>query len=199
VSPLRRALILDLSGLISDSGGMIITLIGYRGSGKSTVAPALAARLGWDWIDADVELERRAGRSIRDIFATDGEGEFRRREREVLVDLLRRTRFVLAAGGGAILNPETRRELRQAGPVIWLVASPETLAARLAADPTSATQRPSLTGRNRLDEIKDVLEQREPWYRETATLVVSTENRTMEEIVDEILLQLKESAVTDDG
>jgi shikimate kinase len=169
---------------------MIITLIGYRGTGKSTVAPALAARLGWDWIDADVELERRAARTIRDIFATDGEGEFRRREREVLIDLLRRTRIVLAAGGGAVLNPQTRRDFRAAGPVVWLVAAPETLATRLAADPASASQRPQLTSRSGLDEIRALLAEREPWYRETATLTVSTENRTPEEIVDEILTRL---------
>lgn len=169
---------------------MIITLIGYRGSGKSTVAPCLASRLGWDWIDADVELERRAGRSIRDIFAREGEPEFRRRERETLIDLLQRDRLVLAAGGGAIVNEQTRADLRRAGPVVWLQAAPETLARRMAADPVTSAQRPNLTAGGGLDEIRQLLAEREPFYRQTATLVVSTESRSADQIVADILLQL---------
>ena len=106
---------------------MILTLIGTRGTGKSTVAPLLAERLGWDWIDADVELERRAGRSIREIFASDGEPVFRALERQNLLELLQRDRLVLAAGGGAILNADTRRDFRAAGPVVWLQATPRAV------------------------------------------------------------------------
>lgn len=94
---------------------MTITLTGYRGTGKSSVAPLLADRLGWSWIDADAEIERRAGQSIRDIFAAGGEPEFRRQERAVMVDLLSRDRLVIASGGGAILNEQTRRDMRAAG------------------------------------------------------------------------------------
>lgn len=169
---------------------MILTLIGYRGTGKSTVAPVLAARLGWDWIDADVELARRAGRSIREIFATDGEPVFRALERATLVDVLQRTRLVLAAGGGAILNPETRQDFRQAGPVVWLQAAAETLATRLNADPASASQRPSLTPVGGIEEIRQLLTQREPFYRETATLAISVEQHSPEEIAHEILSRL---------
>src|ERR1700748_2887932 len=110
---------------------MFITLIGYRGTGKSTLAPRLAARLNFQWVDADVELENCTGRSIREIFATDGEPEFRRIERQVLVDLLKRDRLVLAAGGGAILNETTRQDFRHAGPVVWLQASVETISRRI--------------------------------------------------------------------
>ncbi len=76
---------------------MVITLIGYRGVGKSTVAPLLASRLGWNWIDADVEIEQRAGRSIAEIFAQEGEPGFRTRESGVLTDLLSRNHLVIAA------------------------------------------------------------------------------------------------------
>ncbi|MFO0917101.1 MAG: shikimate kinase [Planctomycetaceae bacterium] len=169
---------------------MVITLIGYRGSGKSTVAPRLAARLGWDWIDADVELERRAGRSIREIFQRDGEGAFRRLERATLCDLLQRDRLVLAAGGGAILNAETRRDLCAAGPVIWLQAAVETLARRMESDPVSGSQRPKLTATGGLEEIQTLLAARDPYYREAASFGVSTEGRTVDEIVDEILAGL---------
>src|SRR5258707_9539355 len=109
---------------------MLITLIGYRGTGKSTLAPRLASKLNFDWVDADVELENSTGRSIREIFATDGEAEFRRLERELIVQLLKRDRLIIAAGGGAILNEATRSDLHNAGPVVWLQASVETIARR---------------------------------------------------------------------
>ena len=80
---------------------MILTLIGYRAVGKTTLAKLLAERLGWDWIDADVEIERRAGKSIARIFAEEGEPAFRDLEAKVIADLCRRDRLVLAAGGGA--------------------------------------------------------------------------------------------------
>ncbi len=79
---------------------MFLTLIGYRATGKTTLAKLLAERLHWDWIDADAEIERRAGRSIERIFADEGEPAFRDLEAQVIVDLCRRDRLVLAAGGG---------------------------------------------------------------------------------------------------
>ena len=154
---------------------MIITLIGYRGTGKSTVARPLAARLGWTAVDADAELERRAGRSIRDIFASDGEPEFRRLERETLVDLLQRDRLVIAAGGGAILNPQTRADFGASGPVVWLQASVETIEQRLYGDPTTTDRRPNLTASGGRQEIEQMLKVREPYYRETASLIVATD------------------------
>jgi shikimate kinase len=169
---------------------MIVTLIGYRGTGKTTLAPRLAARWGWDWVDADVELERRTGRTIRDIFARDGEPEFRRLERQTLVDLLQRDRLVLAAGGGAVLNADTRRDLQAAGPVVWLQACAETIARRLAGDDSTAERRPNLTAAGGLDEIRTLLAQREPLYRNTATLMVATDGRTMDELADEIVRRL---------
>ena len=95
---------------------MIITLVGYRGCGKSSVAQALASRLGRDFVDADAEIERRSGRSIREIFDEQGESGFRRIEREVISELLTGPGVVLAAGGGAVLNAETRKEMKSAGP-----------------------------------------------------------------------------------
>jgi shikimate kinase len=85
-----------------------ISLIGYRGTGKSTVARHLALRLGWVWVDADVEVELRAGKSIAAIFADDGEAAFRNLESVVVADLCRRQRAVLALGGGAVLREANR-------------------------------------------------------------------------------------------
>jgi shikimate kinase len=169
---------------------MIVTLIGYRGTGKSSVAPVLAQRLGLRWSDADVELERRAGQTIREIFAEQGEPRFRRMERLILSDLLHYGDRVIAAGGGAILDPDTRREFRAAGPVVWLQADVNTIAQRLAADASTAASRPSLTAAGGIEEIRTVLAAREPLYRETATIVVETTGKSVDAIVGEIVAAL---------
>lgn len=169
---------------------MVITLIGYRGTGKSTLAAPLARRLGWEWIDADVELERRAGRSIKEIFATDGEPEFRRLERELLTELLQRDQLVIAAGGGAILNEATRAEMQAAGPVIWLRASAETIERRLATDPTTGQRRPNLTSSGGRDEIERLLAIREPLYRQCASITLDSDKLAAEQLVEQVLRQL---------
>lgn len=169
---------------------MVITLIGYRGTGKSTLAAPLAQRLGWEWLDADVELERRAGRSIKSIFDTDGEPEFRRLERELLAELLKRERLVLAAGGGAIGNEATRADLKAAGPVIWLRASVETIERRLATDPTTGQRRPNLTSSGGRAEIERLLALREPLYHECATILLDADTTSPESLVNEVLRQL---------
>ncbi|HVV99451.1 MAG TPA: shikimate kinase [Planctomycetaceae bacterium] len=169
---------------------MVVSLIGYRASGKTSVAPALAARWQWDWVDADTELERRAGKTIRQIFADSGEPEFRRLEREILAELLGRDRLILAAGGGAILDAGTRARMKAAGPVVWLQADVETLRRRLAADTLTAERRPALTPHGTHDEIAHVLAQREPFYRECATLIVETDDLGPEQIVERIVQAL---------
>ncbi|GDY08399.1 MAG: shikimate kinase [Planctomycetota bacterium] len=169
---------------------MVITLIGYRGTGKSTLAAPLAQRLGWEWLDADVELERRAGRSIKDIFATDGEPEFRRLERELLSELLKRDRLVLAAGGGAIQNEATRADMTSAGPVIWLQASVDTIERRLATDPATSQRRPNLTSTGGRVEIERLLTIREPLYRECATITLNADKSSAEQLVEDVLRSL---------
>ncbi len=171
---------------------MVITLIGYRGSGKTVVAEPLARRLGWSWIDADVVIERQAGRSIREIFERDGEAGFRRMERAVIRELLLGTQLVIAAGGGAILDGDTRRDLRAAGPVIWLAASVETLLERIEGDCTTPERRPGLTGQAPRDEVASVLAERLPWYQECATVSVATDNQTIEQVVDQIWRSVKD-------
>ena len=170
---------------------MILTLIGYRATGKTTLAKLLAERLGWEWIDADVEIERRAGKSIARIFADDGEPAFRDIEAQVIADLCGKDRLVLAAGGGAPLREESRRTMREGGKVAWLTASAETILARMSGDATTAGRRPNLTDRGPLDEIVQLMSQREAIYRESAHVQVDTEGRTPEALTSEILDRLR--------
>ena len=164
-----------------------IALIGYRGTGKTTVAQLLAERLGYGWIDADVEVERRADKSIAEIFAASGEEAFRDLEAEVVADLCRREQVILALGGGAILRETNRKCLAQCQQIVWLRASAETIAERLGGDPTTTSRRPNLTNRGGLHEIEQLLAAREPIYRACATLEVDTEGKDPAKIVDVIV------------
>ena len=166
---------------------MPLALIGYRGTGKTTVAQILAKRLGYAWIDADIEVEQRAGKSIAEIFEASGEEAFRDLETEVVADLCQRERTVLALGGGAILREENRNHLAQCQQIVWLRASAETIAQRLSGDPTTAARRPNLTNRGGLHEIEQMLATRDPIYRACATLEVDTEGKAPSQIVEEIV------------
>jgi shikimate kinase/rhodanese-related sulfurtransferase len=164
-----------------------VALIGYRGSGKSTVAQLLAGKLGWDWLDADTVLEQRAGCTIRDLFEREGESGFRERETALLAELCAVPRLVLATGGGVVLRADNQAVLRRAAWVVWLAADVETLWRRLESDSTSATRRPALTqASNTLAEIRALLPIREPLYRGCADVIVATANRDAEAIVEEI-------------
>jgi shikimate kinase len=161
---------------------MNLFLIGYRGSGKTTVAAALAGQLGWPWIDADLELERRAGKSIKQIFAESGEQAFRELESAVIADLAGGERQIIALGGGAILRDENRQAIAGRGQVVWLQASPATLLERIHADPATAERRPNLTGQGGLAEIRELLAARTPLYAACADLTIDVERLSPEEI-----------------
>jgi len=169
---------------------MNIVLIGYRATGKTSLARLLAARLGWDWVDADVEVERRAGKSIARIFAEEGEPAFRGLEARVTADLLKRDRLVLASGGGAPMRPETRQAMRACARVVWLKALPETIYRRMGGDTTTASRRPDLTRQGGMQEILELLARREPIYRQAAHLQVDTEGKDLQQVAGEILDRL---------
>lgn len=168
---------------------MNAVLIGYRGTGKSTIAQRVGLLRGWTWVDADVEVERLAGKSIAAIFAEYGEAQFRDMESNVLSKLLTRDSAIIASGGGVVLRPENRARLLQA-PTIWLTADVDTILARTASDPTSAQRRPNLTSGGGRAEIEQQLVQREPLYRECAKFVVDTVGREPDDIATEIAAYL---------
>jgi shikimate kinase len=168
---------------------MNLVLVGYRGTGKSSVARLLADRLGLALVDADAELEAQAGCTIRELFATRGEPYFRELEAEILAQLEGRDLLVLATGGGVVLRAENRDRLRRLGLVIWLKADAATLAARIAADGNTADHRPSLLP-GQADEVAVLLAQREPLYQEVATLEVDAARHSPEAIAEEILRRI---------
>lgn len=177
----------------------LVILIGYRASGKTTVAKLLADRLDTDWFDSDLRIADAAKRSIEQIFAEDGEGEFRRLEREFIASVIALPCLVLSTGGGAILNEQTRAEMKATGRTVWLRASADELAKRISSDQADGKIRPSLTGKPVAEEVAEVLAIREQFYAEAASIIVDTEGLSPEQVVDRICSQLElvDSADTD--
>ena len=168
--------------------GSSLVLIGYRGTGKSTVGRILASRLGWSFFDLDREIEARSGRSVREIFEKGGESTFRDIEERTLAELTEGLgRSVLATGGGAILRKANRERLREFGFVAWLTADPSELGRRIEADRRGLADRPALTSAGTLAEIIQVLEVRTPLYMELAHAVIETDDKSPDQVADAIL------------
>lgn len=163
----------------------IPALIGYRATGKTTVGKLLAARLGFECVDTDTEIVRRAGCSISEIFAHQGESAFRDLECQIVDEMTQREQIVLSLGGGAILRESNRQYISsRCDPVVWLCASVETIAKRIANDAASSSQRPNLTTRGGIVEIREILDQRLPLYESCSTVSFDTEASTPERLAE---------------
>ena len=163
---------------------MNIVLIGYRGTGKSTVGRLLAARLGRTLVSTDAEIVARAKRAIPEIVAQEGWDYFRDLESDICRELASRDQLVIDTGGGAILRPQNVEALKQSGTLFWLTASVETIATRIGGD----NQRPSLTGtKSFVDEVGDMLRERTPKYQAAADHVVATDDRSIDQLVETLL------------
>ena len=147
---------------------MGVVLIGYRGSGKTTIGRLLADRLGKSFIDCDALIVKKAARSIREIFLTGGEEEFRKIEMTVIAENAVKD-CVIAVGGGAIIRKENQLALQNAGHhMVYLRCDAHELLRRIQGDPGTSDNRPSLTSLGGgIEEIQAVLEQREPIYKAT--------------------------------
>ena len=163
---------------------MSIVLIGYRGSGKTTVGQKLADRLWQDLVDTDKLVVTKAGKSIKDIFEQDGEPRFRELESEVVKEVLQKPECVISLGGGAVLREDNRDAIRASGhKVIYLKCDPETLHQRIEADAATSMMRPSLTEFSGVEEIEAVLAEREAIYRGMMTAELDVTNLSPEEAV----------------
>jgi shikimate kinase len=160
-----------------------LVLVGMSGTGKSRVGRLVAQRLRWRFVDTDVEIERCAGRSVPEIFATEGEARFRAIEREVIARVARQSGAVIATGGGAILDPANREALFAGNLVVCLEASAEQIAARLAR---AREHRPLLAGRDPLVAIRELQAQRAPLYA-LAHRTIPTDGRTLGEVATAVL------------
>ncbi|GGZ03877.1 bifunctional shikimate kinase/3-dehydroquinate synthase AroKB [Pseudoduganella plicata] len=156
------------------------------GAGKTTIGRMLARKLGLRFVDSDHEIEARTGATIPWIFEIEGEGSFRRREAEVIRDLCGQEGIVLATGGGAILNPESRAVLQQRGTVVYLRASIPSILARTSHD----KNRPLLRTADPRAKLEELMAQREPLYLEMAHLVVDTGRPNVQSMVQIIINQL---------
>ena len=167
---------------------MNIVLIGYRGTGKSTVGKILGRMLAWDVVSTDAEVVRLAHLSIPDIVSRFGWDYFRDLESQVCQDLAGRESLILDTGGGAILRPQNVEALKRSGWLFWLTAAVPTIVERIGND----TQRPSLTGtKSFTEETADVLRTREPIYRAAADYTISTEGRNPEEVAEAVLAHVR--------
>jgi shikimate kinase len=164
-----------------------IFLVGPMGSGKSAVGRQLAARLGLDFLDSDAEIEARTGVDIACIFEREGEAGFRARERDVIDQLTRRPRALVATGGGAVLDPATRERLRGRGCVVYLRTSVDQQLARTRR----AAHRPLLATPDPRATLQRLMAQRAVLYEETADLTVDTDGRKVRTVVEEIARRLE--------
>jgi shikimate kinase len=169
-----------------------VVLIGYRGSGKTTIGRRLADRLWQSFVDTDDRIVARAGKPICEIFSQDGEAAFRDMETDALDEVLALDDHVIAVGGGAVEREQNRALLQQSGlKVIYLRCEPAVLLARITADAASEANRPALTDLGGgLDEIQQVLARREPLYRQVMTGELDVTRLTPDEALVYITRQM---------
>lgn len=170
---------------------MNVVLIGYRGTGKSSVAARLAEALGLRAVSLDAQIVRRAGRPVPEIVAAVGWPGFRDLEEDVVREVAAGDGQVIDCGGGVVEREANFGPLRAAGPVIWLRASPGTIVSRIGSD----TQRPSLTGtKSFTDEVEEVLARREPLYARLADYAIDTDGISVDEVTARAVAFLRRRA-----
>ncbi len=168
-----------------------IFLVGLMGAGKTTVGKKLARQLGWSFVDTDQEIVARTGASVATIFEIEGEAGFRRREAEVIAELVERTSIVLGTGGGVVLDPSNRARLAAHGWVVYINVAPYKLAERLRHD----RLRPLLQVADPLKRLNTLYEQRNPLYREIADTIVNGNVMNAKVIAQELKQEIETECV----
>ncbi|MBU0991393.1 MAG: shikimate kinase [Proteobacteria bacterium] len=171
---------------------MNVYLIGYRCTGKTTIAKMIGRSLGWEYIDADVKLVDDYGMTISDMVSREGWAGFRKKEQSVLKEISTLKKHVIATGGGVILDSENCQIMKDTGIVIWLKAQPDTIMDRMMKDRMTDDQRPALTDKKLAQEILDTLQERLPLYEGAMNFSVETDKSSVTDIEKIILSRLKE-------
>jgi shikimate kinase len=168
-----------------------VVLIGFRGSGKTTVGRALAEKLKLEFVDCDDVIERRAGKTIREIFEQHGESHFRTLESQILDELSALDGKVVATGGGAVLKYQNMQAFKRAGAkIFFLEVGAETAFRRIQQDAGSRSRRPALTAKDPFTEVKEQIVFRQPYYLNGSDVTIPADGRSVDEIVKEILGRL---------
>jgi shikimate kinase len=170
---------------------MKLVLIGYRCTGKTSVGKRLAERLGTPFYDTDGLIQSAAGKTIKELVDAEGWDAFRTRERAVIEKLPLSAGAVIAAGGGAIMDAENRKALKEKALCVWLTADVKTICERMRKDGVSNAQRPPLSGDGLEQETAKILEARRPLYQEMADCTIDTSGKEIDVIADEILNALR--------
>jgi len=166
---------------------MNIVLIGYRGAGKSVVGRRLAGQLQREFVDTDDLIEERLGAPIRAIVESNGWGHFRSAEKRIIEEISGRDHLVIAPGGGAVLDAANVTALKRNGLIIWLKADWQILRKRMAEDSRTFAQRPTLTGKGALEELRDVIAIRDGIYERAAEVQIDTSALNVKEVVGGVL------------
>ena len=161
-----------------------IALIGFMGTGKSSVGQLAAAQLHFTFLDTDHVIEARAGKSISEIFAQQGEPVFRELEKKIVGELVTRKKTVISTGGGLPANPDNLASLKTHSLVVCLWASPEKIWERVR----NQTHRPLLNEADPLEKIRRLLQEREPYYRQ-ADVLLNTELRSLKDVAQQVIYQ----------
>lgn len=163
-----------------------IFLIGFMGTGKSTIAKALQDKTGMEIMEMDAEIVKRQGMSISDIFAKHGEGYFRDVESNLLKEMKSEDQKIVSCGGGVVLREENSAHMRKSGRVVLLTATPETVYERVKDD----TGRPILNQDMSVEHISSLMKEREEKYLKAAEIIVATDGKSADEISEEILAKI---------